>query len=373
MPLFLLEEPPETTTQALIAALDLVDFGITLLDPALRFRFINRIQIEMWNLPLSLFDAGTSFRAVLEHVASDGMYPLPADEIAAYIEKREAQVRGGSSFIDDIDLADGRRFSLRCILTPDGGRMLSYTDVTHNKRELDRQRQEREAAERLGVELRFSNESLESQAVYLASLAEVADEAARKADEAKRRLEHEMAERAVLERELRRMATTDALTTALNRAQLMALGQRELDRVRVLEQDLAVLMLDIDHFKSINDRYGHAGGDAALRHIVELMRRGVRQIDLVGRLGGEEFSVVLPAITPQAALLVGDRLRATIAASPFMYEGQTINVTTSVGVAMARPSDPGLEQVLARADAALYTAKRDGRNCLRSADPPIAA
>ena len=114
-------------------------------------------------------------------------------------------------------------------------------------------------------------------------------------------------------------------------------------------------------------------GDTALKQLVLRLRQGVRQIDLVGRLGGEEFVIVLPAIPPQPALLVAERLRAAIAAMPVQHESADITLTISIGVAMARTTDRNLDQVLARADGALYEAKGSGRNCLRSADPPLPA
>jgi diguanylate cyclase (GGDEF)-like protein len=373
MPLLFTEEPPDTVMRALAEAIDLVDVGIVLLTSELQLRFVNRCQINMWGLSEGVLGDRPTFRAMLEHVASRFLYRIAAEDLPGYIEQREAAVRMGVIAPTMIDLTDGRRLAFHCVVTPDDGRMLTYTDITRTKRERELQQDARDAAERLGAELRFSNESLESQAVYLASLAEAADEAAHNADQARRQLEHEMTERLQLEAELRRLATTDALTGSLNRAQLLTLGQRELDRVRRLDQELALLMLDIDHFKVINDKLGHAAGDTALRHLVDRLRSGVRQIDLVGRLGGEEFAIILPAIQPQAALLMAERIRGMIAGSPAHHDNVEIRLTVSIGVAMARASDRTLDQVLARADAALYAAKGDGRDCVRSADPPQCA
>ena len=158
------------------------------------------------------------------------------------------------------------------------------------------------------------------------------------------------------------MATIDALTGALNRAQVLTLAQREMEQVRKIDQELAVLMFDIDHFKSINDRYGHPAGDTALQHLVSKLTGGVRRIDLVGRLGGEEFVVVLPAITPSTAVQAAERLRKIIADNPAVHNGQQIKLTVSIGVALARHNDRTIEQTLARADTALYAAKRGGRD-----------
>jgi diguanylate cyclase (GGDEF)-like protein len=372
MPLFLTQEPIHAVTKALTEALDHVEFGILLLAPDLRVRFINRSHVAIWGIPAEVLQGQPTYRTLLDDAARRGMYAVRPDRLPMFLERHRAEVADGTIQDGTIDLTDGRRVALRCLATQDGGRMLTSADVTWMKIEQERQQQAFDEAERLGAELRFSNETLESQAAYLASLAEAADEAARKADEAKHRLEEEMAERALLEAELRRMATTDPLTGALNRAQFMKLGARELSRVRNLQQEMAVIMLDIDHFKTINDRFGHSAGDRTLQEVVARLRRSVRQIDLLGRLGGEEFGIVLPALPAKAALQAAQRLRAAIAERPVAAGDQQITVTASVGIALARDSEAGLEQMLARADSALYAAKHAGRNCVRSAEPEMA-
>ena len=252
--------------------------------------------------------------------------------------------------------------------------MLTCADlVAPANNEVGRSPQAQDAAEQLSVELRFSNETLESQAAYLASLAEAADANAQAAEEAKRQLQREVAERRQLEARLRHMATTDALTGALNRAQFLALGQREVERVRQHDLGLALLMLDIDHFKSVNDRYGHPAGDAAWCHIVSELRAGIRRIDLLGRLGGEEFAIVLPAIGREAAAAVAERLRAHVASHTLTHAGQQIDMTVSIGLAMLSDGDHGMEQLLVRADALLYDAKHAGRDRVVGDSPANAA
>jgi diguanylate cyclase (GGDEF)-like protein len=370
MPQFFISEPAESVLPILAEALDLVDFGLVLLNSDMRVRFVNRRYAELWAMPPTLLATGPSFRALLNHVAANCGYSVPAAELPAYLDRRFAEICAGAVPPAEIDLHDGRRLLFRCIPCADGGRILTFADITSTRRVQELQQQAYDAAERMAVEQRFNTEILESQAAYLASLAETADESARRAEEANRQLEYEIAERRQLEARLRHMATTDGLTGTLNRARFMALGQRELERSQPLDQDLAVLMLDIDHFKSINDRYGHLAGDEALRHFVAQLRTGVRGIDLLGRLGGEEFAIVLPSVHSEAAIQVAERLRARVAATPLVQGNHTIVITVSIGLTMARRSDRTLEQILARADARLYAAKDAGRNRVLAADAP---
>jgi diguanylate cyclase (GGDEF)-like protein len=163
------------------------------------------------------------------------------------------------------------------------------------------------------------------------------------------------------EAELRHLAMFDALTGVLNRRAFLDLAERDLARAAREGAPFAVLMLDIDHFKSVNDRFGHQAGDRALADFAARVKAGARPSDLVGRYGGEEFCVLLPATAPAEAQAVAERLRAAIAASPL--GGLPGTVTVSIGVAAC--TSPGcwsLAAITERADAALYAAKGTGRN-----------
>ncbi len=176
-----------------------------------------------------------------------------------------------------------------------------------------------------------------------------------------------------MQRELERLATIDALTGVLNRRSLLARGNEEFLRSHRYDRPLSVMMLDIDHFKRVNDTYGHGVGDDAIRLVVRCCKGALRNCDLVGRLGGEEFAVVLPETSPVNALVAAERVRAAVAGDGLPVPGDApLRLTVSVGLAWLGRSDPGIETLLARADVALYRAKNAGRNRVEI-EPKIAA
>lgn len=166
-----------------------------------------------------------------------------------------------------------------------------------------------------------------------------------------------------LEADLREMAATDMLTGLPNRRHF--LGQLEQEKARVSraeEKCAAVLMIDIDHFKVVNDTFGHAAGDHVLRHLATLMKEDLRKIDTLGRLGGEEFAVILPGADSSAAEVFAERLRKQVAETPAVLDAWTIPLTISIGVTEIKPGDDSADDALTRADRALYRAKECGRN-----------
>lgn len=162
--------------------------------------------------------------------------------------------------------------------------------------------------------------------------------------------------------ELQRLATTDQLTGLSNRGHFMANAEAELRRAGRFSRELVVLMIDIDFFKQINDRHGHAAGDEALRIFSGVLGKETRAFDLPGRIGGEEFAVVLPETTIEAGLQIAERLRETVEKSSFVFhDSPAIRFTVSIGASPLQAGD-NLDSLLARADDALYRAKRAGRN-----------
>lgn len=172
-----------------------------------------------------------------------------------------------------------------------------------------------------------------------------------------------------MEEELRQLATIDPLTGAFNRRHFTALADEEVARSRRHERSVSVLMLDIDHFKRINDTHGHAGGDEALRQTVAAIRSQLRVNDVLGRFGGEEFAVLLPETEADGAMVLAERIRAAIEHLRVKFEDTSIQFTMSVGVATLH-GDYDIEAALNSADQALYQAKTGGRNRVVSADAP---
>ena len=175
-------------------------------------------------------------------------------------------------------------------------------------------------------------------------------------------LKKEQTSREEYEEKLFLEATTDSLTKVNNRRYFMEIGTRELNTCKRLEDKLfAVLVLDIDYFKAINDQYGHNVGDKALTHFAQLCLTGLRETDIFGRIGGEEFAVVLPNTNLEKAIEVANRIRILVAKTPFISNSHSIHLTVSIGVAALGKQDH-LETLIEKADKALYEAKHDGRN-----------
>jgi diguanylate cyclase (GGDEF)-like protein/PAS domain S-box-containing protein len=163
------------------------------------------------------------------------------------------------------------------------------------------------------------------------------------------------------EEQLRLLASTDALTGALNRRRIFELATEELERAIRYNRPLVVAMLDLDHFKAVNDRFGHATGDDALRAVAEVIRGGVRAHDRLGRYGGEEFLLVMPETTLDEAVAALERVRVAVEGLALSSGGEKVTLTVSTGVVATQP-EVTLDTLLRRADEALFAAKRGGRN-----------
>lgn len=204
--------------------------------------------------------------------------------------------------------------------------------------------------------------TLQGETPLTAADVEFADDVVKAAVSAIQRAQMMESTRADNER-LEVLALTDALTQTLNRRALMDRLESELDRARRYSLTLSLLMVDLDHFKTVNDTFGHLAGDEALRGVARVLQREARSVDVVARYGGEEFVVILPETGEEGAVKVAERIRARVADQPSEGIAAIPSVTVSVGVATVLSTGiQAPEEVIAFADEALYRAKAQGRN-----------
>lgn len=228
-------------------------------------------------------------------------------DLEDYVAKRLAWVRSGDSKPMDLNMSDGTVARCHLAVLPDGGRMLIYSDVTDIVRNAQ---------------------------------------------------------------ELERLATTDGMTGIYNRRHFMTLADREWNKARRYDRPLSLLMMDVDNFKSINDTYGHPAGDGVLVHLANLLGSGKRAPDVLARIGGEEFALLLPETDLSQAYVLAERLRHNAATHPLLAGDQMIKPTISIGISVQSPEVLSISQLMSAADRALYNAKRTGRNrvcCLAAA------
>jgi diguanylate cyclase (GGDEF)-like protein len=417
-------ENADRDLRRLHASLDKVEDGIVLLDAELRAQFINRAFRRMWRLPDDKADSKPAFVALMYHGRATRAYAVPDSELNAYVAERTAKVRAGDETPMDLRLLNGEVIRFKCKALPDGGRMLSYvyvTDLVHHSDRLETLRAALEEVNHgvllLDRELRaeFMNRAARElgglrepaageRPLYAELVRQVAANGAyavpaeeieayiaeriewvRRADLAPSELR--LADGRVIDvrcielrdqarmltytdvtglvchaEELENLATVDGLTGLYNRRHFLALAESEWSRVKRYERPLSLLMLDIDRFKSVNDRFGHDAGDKVIMEVAGICAEMKRATDVVGRIGGEELALLLPETDLDGALLLAERLRSSIAERPVVVGRESLAVSVSIGVAEAAPSITGIHDLMKRADEALYAAKRGGRN-----------
>ncbi len=222
-----------------------------------------------------------------------------AVDLEDYVARRLAWVRSGDPAPMDLKMTNGTVFRCHLAILPGGGRMLIYSDVTDIMRHAE---------------------------------------------------------------ELERLATTDGMTGIYNRRHFLVLADLEWERSCRYGHPLSFLMFDIDFFKHINDTYGHHAGDEMIVHLANLAHSCKRAPDVLARIGGEEFALLLPETNLPQAEVVAERLRREVSAHPLVIASQRVAATVSIGVAARSPAMSGIFQLMTAADKALYDAKRSGRN-----------
>jgi diguanylate cyclase (GGDEF)-like protein len=417
---------------ALRSALDEIEVGVVLLDGNMRSQFINRAFRRMWSLPDEIADRNPAFVALMYHGRDTKAYQTDAAKIDDYVANRVRLVRDGDTAPLDLRRSNGEIIRMQCAVLPNGGRMLSYTYVTDIVRHSDELERLRSALDNVseGVVLldadlnaqfvnrkmkafwRITDEQVAAGPKYAWLITNAPDAtdrslppdelaaffagrvaAVKAAESTIRDLKtpdgrHIRAHCTVLHNDgrmltycdisdiirnseqLERLATTDSMTGLYNRRHFLTLGEAEWSRFQRYHRPLSLLMLDIDHFKAVNDRYGHAVGDEAIISVANGCVDGKRESDIVGRLGGEEFAILLPETDLAQATIVANRLCMRIAANGLTAHKVHFKVTASIGVATASVSMSGLDVLIRAADQALYQAKAQGRNRTVQWSPP---
>jgi diguanylate cyclase (GGDEF)-like protein len=291
--------PPGLNPPALLkAALDQIDYGIVLVDKALQVLLINRAFYRMWSLSPPL-GAISRPDGHAAGVAANGLHETALRGIDAFVSRRVADVREGRQAALEIWLAGGRILKLECIDLPDGDSMVTYSNVS---------------------DLVHTGEKL------------------------------------------RELASIDDLTKLLNRRQFLASLDDEFTRALRYGLPLSVAIIDVDHFKQVNDRHGHPVGDFVLRAIAQRCRSVIRRDDILGRLGGEEFAAAFIETDVAEALSTAERLCQEVAAEPFDVGHAKLSVTISIGLATRQAHETDTNELLWFADRAMYAAKAAGRN-----------
>lgn len=281
------------------AGLDQVEFGVVLLDADLRVQFINRASLRIWQLSEEQAEGRPEFGDLMRHGCGAGTYAIPPGKFDAYVAERVALVRLGDETPRDLRLADGRVIRFQCTVLPEGGRMLSYTEVT--------------------------------------DLVNHADQ-------------------------LSRLTTIDALTGIYNRRHFLMQAESEWKRYQRHHRPLSLLMVDIDLIKSINNHFGRCVGDQVISRLAGLCKDGKRGSDIVARVGGDEFALLLPETDLGQACILAERLRQKVIDRPLVLNETSIATTVTIGVARADLDMFGIPALMKRAEHALEEAKRAGRN-----------
>jgi len=421
------------------AALDEIDIGVVLLDSETRAQFVNRAFRRMWRFPDAKADTKPPFVALMYHGRDTHAYAVPSEQLDSYVAERVARVKAGDPRPLDLRLANGEIVRLTCTVLPAGGRMLCYTYVTDIVRHSDDLKVLRASLGEVeqGVVLldpmlniQFINRAAremwmlsEGQAEQHVSFAEMISTAVKSAayNVPKDKLNQFLAERMAVVRagdpmpvdiplssgrmvraqckrlpggarmliytdisdlvqradRLAQLAAVDGLTGLYNRREFDMLADEEWSRFQRYQRPLSLMFVDIDHFKRINDSYGHDVGDCAIKLVAALCSEEKRGSDVVARFGGDEFAILLTETDAAQARAFAERLLHRVARSLLKLEnGAQVPLTVSIGIAQASISMSGIPALCRAADLSLYRAKTAGRNAVDNTEPagaPIGA
>jgi diguanylate cyclase (GGDEF)-like protein len=250
-------------------------------------------------MPNNMAEGAQSFIKLMYHGRGASAYAVTHDRLGDYVAQQLNLIRSGEEGPLNMRFANGEIVQLRCKTLPNGGRLLTYGNVSELVRQAD---------------------------------------------------------------DMERLASIDGMTGLNNRRHFLELAGAEWSRFQRYGRPLAALILDIDLFKSINDTYGHDAGDEVIKTVAAVLQKHKRNSDIAGRLGGEEFALILPEATIDNATAAAERLRKLVADQVIDVKGQRISVTISVGASHCTADSNRIEEILKEADIALYQAKRAGRN-----------
>ena len=330
-------DPPEDTVGELLDALASMEEALVAYDAEGRLLLCNDAFEQMYGYTGEQARRGVHFRELGEIDVYHGNIVVEDEEGEDYLaRKAEYRRRLEGSFT--VKLRDGRWIRTTDRRMRNGGFVSVHVDVSELKDAQDAMRRAQDEARAHERELAALNDALERQV-------------------AERTRELEAAMRLAEER-----ASTDSLTGLRNRGAFFEHAHAIHEQAARSGRGYAFIMIDIDRFKAINDRYGHAAGDEALKLLAAALGGILRGADIAARIGGEEFAVVLPQTGVAGATRVAERLRSATAETAIPWPCGAITLTVSIGVAVHAVGDGSVEEVMARADAALYRAKEEGRN-----------
>lgn len=415
-------------------ALDEIQIGVLLLGSDMRAQFMNRAFRKMWNVSVSMAEKKPAFVALLYHSRDTNAFQKETPDLDAFIAERIRRVKAGDTTPLDLRRSNGDVIRAHCTVLPNGARLLTYTLVTDIVRHSDELEVLRNALDNIqdGVLLldadlnaQFVNRRMREYwgitevqaAAHPAYVELIAGAPSIAADDAPagpactypvggvsavRTIDPDVQDIQIPDgryirvhcaqmanggrmltycdvtdlirnaEQLERLATIDSMTGLYNRRHFLVLAEVEWSRFQRYHRPLSMLMIDIDYFKSVNDRYGHAVGDQGIKSVATACHEGKRGADSVGRIGGEEFAILLPETDQAQAWILAERIRQQVAGQVLSAQGDEFSLTISVGIAEATASMPDVETLLRAADRALYQAKFDGRNRTAQWSPELA-